>query len=70
MAPLPSTEASLFRSEGKEGSEKEKESAQLQMQLAIGFCFKNEQTLELLVPYPPYRGVCLKGLGRVSAILV
>ena len=49
---------------------RKKESALWQMQLAIGFCFKNEQTLELLVPYPPYRGVCLKGLGRVSAISV
>ena len=37
-----------------------KESAQWQMQLATGFCFY-EQTLELLVPCPPYRGVCLKG---------
>ena len=35
------------------------------MQFAIGFCFQNEQTLELLVPCPPYRDVCLKGLGRV-----
>ena len=41
VAPLPSTEASLFRSEGREGREKEKKSALSlwQMQLAIGFCF-------------------------------
>ena len=40
VALLPSTGASVFRSEGKEGREKEKkESAQSQMQLAIGFCF-------------------------------
>ena len=40
---------------------RKKESALWQMQLAIGFCFKNEQTLELLVPYPPYRVFALKG---------
>ena len=40
VAPLPCTEASLFRSKGREGrKEKKKQSAQWQMRLAIGFCF-------------------------------
>ena len=45
----------LFVSQRGQGEER-KESAQWQMQLAIGFCFQNEQTLELFVPCPPNGG--------------
>ena len=70
VAPLLSTEASLFRSEGREGREKEKRKRAVADAIGNLLLFKNEQILELLVPYPPYRGVCLKGSGRVSAVLV
>ena len=70
VAPLPCTEASLFRTKGREGRKKKKTKRVVADAIGKRLLFLQRANTGITCPVSSLQGVCLKGLGRVSAILV